>query len=560
MNYLAQMKGKLMKIFSFLRKPLKLYLYGTLLALLCTVTLIFALQYQTDKKTLADWLSNYTYVGTISPDVEKVAALSPLSEETKNMLKEADTIASLHSFQTYGARLSDGHLVPDQMMTLSQLQQRYFVQAKVTGVRGSETFGDFKYDRYSIEIVKEWGSSKIGDRGFFLHMLRLAEESAFAAGDEIFFTCGYYIDSYGFIKVVEFEFYTPAAYEVLMGVEPADIFTQNPYLVLEEGEGEAEIWKFMEETGLAPYYEKFTELGQNLAVRAVSDFYGLPKTATDRVYVTDGRGITQEDTGKKVCMISQNLANRNRYCIGDRITLKIADESYSLYGWENGNPMPEDALITSYGESEEYEIIGVYNQISRNDYDPFYYSHTDIFIPTIAKTEEIPLPYAFSFKVLGVDYDAFLAETLPDLEATGCIVKLADTGWQDVEDAYYAMEVRCGLMFCCAILAFVAAVMVFAILLFFHLRKEYGLMRLMGAYRHEACQVYIAAVTVIAVPALMISGIMGYVIVKYKMAAAIISNLAIFVMLPVALLMAICLVLFLLIAFSERGSVRKIIL
>lgn len=548
-----------MKIFSFMRKPLKPMLYGALLMLLCTVALIFSFQYQTDKQTLEDWLSNYTYIGTICPDVDSGALLTPIPEETWEQLKKSDTIHSIHSMQTYAAKLLDGHIVVDHMMTTSQLQQRYFVQAKIKSSMDWGSWGEYKYDRYSIEIVKEWGSNKIGNRGLFVNMLRLATEPSFEAGDEIFFTSGYQFKN-GFVIVVEFDFLTPAAFEALYGMPPADIYTQNPFLVLEEGEGEAEIKAFLEETGMMPYFEKFAQLDNNLAVRAISDFYALPKTATDRLYITDGRAITDKDAGKKVCMVSQNLATRNRYGLGDIVTLSVAEESYSLYGWENGNPMPDDELITSYAPGEEYEIIGIYNQIGRDAYDPLFYSHTDIFVPVEKVVVEQTLPYAFSFQVLGTDYDVFMAETLPALEQNGCIVKLADTGWQDVEDAYYAMEVRCNVMLWCAILSFIAAAIVFSVLMFLHLRKEYGLQRLMGAYRHEAYRVYLAAIAVVSLPALMISGMAGYAIVKYMLQNVIVENLLIFALVPAGLLAAICLLLFLLVAFCERGSLRKIIL
>lgn len=549
-----------MKIFSFMRKPLKPILYGALLALLCTVALIFTLQYRTDKQTLESWLHNYTYVGTICPDEERMAMLSPIPEEAFQIIEEAETICATHTMQTYAAKLLDGHMVVDNMMTMDQLQQRYFVHARIKSYMDwNSPWETYKFDRYSIEIVDEWGSQKIGNRGLFLNMTRLADEPAFHVGDEVFFTSGYLLNQ-GFVIVVEFDIYTPAAWEMLTGMEPLNLFMENPFLVLEEGEGEEEILAFLDETGMLPYYEKFAQIDNNLAVRAISDFYALPRTANDRVYVTDGRAITKEDAGKKVCMIHQNLMNRNRYGIGDTITLSVAEDSYSLYGWENGNPMPEDELITSYGEQETYEIIGFYNEIGRDPYDPLYYSYTDIFIPAEEESDEMPLPYAFSFKVAGVDYDAFVAETMPMLEATGCVVTLADTGWRDVEDAYYAMEVRCKLMFGCAVLSFIAAVVAFTVLLYLHLRKEYGLQRLMGAYRREACQVYLAAMIAVALPALAVSGVVSYLIVKNLLQSVMVESLLLFAMVPTMIFVAVLALLLLLIAISERGSLRNIII
>ena len=540
-----------MKIFSFMRKPLKPILYGILLTLLCTVSLIFFLQYQSDKDTLNSWLNNYAYVGTIYPDVEWNALLTPLPEETKDLLTKASTITSLHSMQTYAAKLLDGNIIVDHMMSLDQLQQHFFLEAKVTHYMDWGSSFDFKCDRYTIELIKEWCSNKVGTRSLHVNLYRHADEPAWEVGQEVFFISGYIFDGNA-VNVTEFELYTPTMWEMMMGQPPADVFGQNPYLLLGDGNDEQEILDFMEETGIAPFYEKFTQLEGNLTVRAIEDFYALPKTATDRIYITDGRALTKEDSGKKFCMISQNLANRNRYYLGDIVTLSIAEDSYSLYGWENGYPLPEDDIITSYTPGEAYEIVGIYNQIGRDSFDPLYYSHTDIFIPSENEPALASLPYALSFRVSGLNYDTFIMETLPELEATGCAVRLTDTGWQDVEDAYYAMELRSSVMFWCSVLTFLAAAIVFSLLLFFHLRMEYGLQRLMGAYPHEACQVYIAALTVIALPALVLSGIIGQVIAKSFLLSAL--------LLPLALLAAICFLLFLLLAMSERGSVRNIIL
>lgn len=73
-----------MEIFSFMRKPLKPLLYGTLLALLCTVALIFFLQYRIDRQTLDEWLSDYAYTGMLYPDIEGEALFTPLPEKTQS--------------------------------------------------------------------------------------------------------------------------------------------------------------------------------------------------------------------------------------------------------------------------------------------------------------------------------------------------------------------------------------------------------------------------------------------------------------------------------------------
>ena len=83
---------------------------------------------------------------------------------------------------------------------------------------------------------------------------------------------------------------------------------------------------------------------------------------------------------------------------------------------------------------------------------------------------------------------------------------------------------------------------------------------MLGAYCYEAGQVYLEAILAIAVPALILSGVLGYWIVNDVMQIMIVGNLTMFIVLPAGLLFAICFILFLLLVMSERGSIRKIIL
>lgn len=297
-------------------------------------------------------------------------------------------------------------------------------------------------------------------------------------------------------------------------------------------------------------------------MRTVAEFDELFNAARGRTYPAYGRALTAEDVGKKVCMINQNLMLRNRYMIGDTISLSIAQDSYRLEnGWQSGFPMPDDELIDSYGAAEEYEIVGIYYQVGRSSDDPLYYSDNDIFIPAQESTDALPLPYAFTFRVEGPAYDAFEAEVVPALEAADCSVRIADGGWDAVADTYYSMELRSTFMLCCAALTFLAAAVIFCLLLHHHLRREYGLQRLLGAYRREALRVYFAAVVSLVVPALLVAALAGQWIFKtlIREGATIGQDISV-LLLPTALGALICLLLPLLTAWSERGSLRRVIM
>lgn len=551
-----------MATFSFLRKPVKPLLYGMLLALLSCAALIFSLQYRLDRQALDDSLENYAFLGVAYPDIETNAMLSPLPESGEAILREADTVSSISTMRTCAAKLLNGATIPDYMMSMSQLNQRYFLQVRIYGTRSLTVnkSDPIHYDSYSFEVIKQWGAETVGNRGPQLLVIHLAEEPAWEIGQELFFNCGYSIDNNS-VAVTSFSFITPAAYEAMTGQTPDNVLDANPFFLLAEGQGDAEILQFMEETGILPYYEKYAELSNNITVRSIESMTELFNAAKGRLYVAYGRALTEDDAGKKVCMISQNLMLRNRYFVGDTITLSIAPESYSLGGWENGNPSPEDPLITTYAPSETYEIVGIYHQRARDTADPLYYSHNDILIPSETEADALPLPYAFTFRVTGPDYDEFQEKTVPALTEAGCAVRLIDNGWEDVADTFYAMEVRCKLMFWCAVLLFLIAAVTFALLLHRHLQKEYGLQRLLGAYRREACRIFFAATGVFAVPALALSGAAGQWIFNRFLRSEGASDMTLLILLlPAALLAAICLLLPLLTAFSERGSVRDIIM
>ena len=504
-----------MRTFSFLRRPWKLVLYGVLLVLLSAAGLILFLQYQLDAQALRESLQNYAYVGIISPDEGGQYLLKPTPAEGLELLRESDLVSDIQQVGTLAAKNTDGKIIPDYLMTTDQLQQCYYVQATVNFVISQQEFADRYFDSYALDIVKQWGADTIGGRGRpTISLLRMADEPGWEVGQQIFFVSNYQIDSNG-VNTGSFMVYSPgvvSAYNMADAQGDPDPRILHPYLLLEPDEGEAEILDFMEETGIKPLYDMHTQLEGNIAVHQIESFSMLPYAAKGRFQLVYGRELVPEDAGKKVCMISQNLMLRNRYVLGDKVSLSIAQESYiapddsGIGGWRSGNPMRGEELITSYAPPEEYEIIGIYHQLSRDDTDPLFFGHNDIFIPGSGSEETVP-SYMLSFRVNGPDHDAFQQQLLPLLQEKGCAVQLIDSGWEAVEETYYAMQTRRDLMLCSTITVLLAAIITFALLMLRHFRREFGLHRLLGAYKHEAIRVYFAAGVVIAAPALLIAAL-----------------------------------------------------
>ena len=277
---------------------------------------------------------------------------------------------------------------------------------------------------------------------------------------------------------------------------------ENRYILIPEGvDSESYIQEFLESTGLDVLLNRQLRNRNAATVRRTQDMSMIPMFAKDKAKIYEGRLLTPGDMGKKVCVISNGLSQRNRLSVGDTIRLSLADGSYILEnGWETGEHGDEDAALT-YGAFEEYEIVGIYTQAGRRTVNALHFTYNDIFIPAEeGMTAALQKPYTFSFKVPGPDYQNFLAEYEPVLTDAGYTLVVEDTGWDDVKESFYTMQTRRQLMLLCAGAAFAAAVLVFAILLNAHCRYEYGIRRLLGAKKGEALGIYGAVFACTAIP------------------------------------------------------------
>lgn len=237
---------------------MKLVLYGLLLALLCAAALIFFLQYRLDRAALLESREKYAYLGITYVGSGIEAQLTPLPEDAEQVLKTSESVDSVHVMGTYAGKLLDGHTLPTAMMTSSQLQQRFFIEATITGAFYAAEYPSAAYyfDSYVLGDLTQWGAQTVGSRAFQVMLLRMPDEARWEIGQRVFFIGSYVTDANG-INMTLASVKTPKAYAALYGEEPTDIFDQHPFVLLGEDEGEAEIWEFMEETGVAPYYNKY---------------------------------------------------------------------------------------------------------------------------------------------------------------------------------------------------------------------------------------------------------------------------------------------------------------
>lgn len=522
--------------FPFLRRPVKPVLYALLLALILTAALVFAWQYHLDGIILDHAIDTYAYVGTLARsdgqlldaeasrdkrdfegEVAQVggpAFLEELPEELIQWLSDSPYVSRIDSRQTQAALLgqhtrtkaeetAQTARIDDLMMSLGGTSY-YFLEATVETVAENiwRQDDEITVDTYRLRVDRMWSHPNFSQDTMMLEVWCLSSEPQFEVGQRIFLIGDYvYYGESGMPSDQMTSFDSPEQMRNWLDRYGYDrelsTVEKNRYTLIPDGvDSESYIQEFLASTGLDVLLEHQLRNQYAVTVRRTQDMTMIPLFAKDKAKTYEGRLLTPADAGKKVCVISNGLSQRNRLSVGDTISLSLADGSYTISGiehaegWETGEQGSEDAPLT-YGAYEEYEIVGIYTQAGRRMQNSLYFTYNDIFLPAESgSAAEIQKPYTFSFKVPGPDYQDFLAEFEPVLESCGYTLVMEDTGWDDVKESFYTMQTRRQFMLLCAGAAFAAAVLIFAILLSAHCRYEYGLRRLLGASKREALGIY----------------------------------------------------------------------
>lgn len=537
-----------MSKFPFLRRPVRLILYTALLALVTTAALIFAWQYKLDGVILDHAIDTYAYVGTVvrsdgevldsnldrdlvsmsgaePPEMGGPAFLEPIPEELVSWLEDSEHVVRIDSRRTQAALVGDytrgkaedtaqTQKVPDSMMNPTPTEY-FFLEGTVTMVTVSIVDDpDIDIDTYQVRVDKMWSDPDFTGERMVVEIWRHTSEEPLQEGQRIFMLGNQILmGSSGMPSDSQTTLDTPKWIQVWKGPEyELSVIEQNSLTIIPDGvDSESYIQALLESTGLDAYLERQLRSKYTVTIRRTQDMAMIPLFARGKAKAYEGRVLTPQDAGRKVCVISSTLSSRNRLNVGDTIELAVSDGCYTLRnelfgdGWESGNPSADDELL-AYGDYEEYEIVGIYSQKGRRTNNMFYFPHCDIFVPADADTKaETARPYTFSFRVPGPEYLDFLAEFEPVLEEAGYSLVIEDTGWDDVKESFYTMQTRRQLMLLCAAAAFMAAVVVFAVLLNAHCRYEYGLRRLMGANKREAAGIYGGVFLFTGVPGALIA-------------------------------------------------------
>lgn len=490
------------------RQPWKLLAVALFWFVLASASLLLALNCCVDALNLRYIEEYYASVGTVlweAPQREALAQdrsqLSVISEEAVHILEASKQVDKIQIQKIRSASIQG-------MPNLSSLfyMRDAGTLAILEGTAARDTYFKVEdippYDVLALENVTvrhahpDWSAERAKWEWTVVnYQMHEGEDSPFQVGSR-YLLMGYTALSYqtgltGDELAVLWKVYDPY---VTQDAYYTDVLYPHAIVPLPTDATEEDVDEILREIGWDAYLNQTELLSTVYTARIVSDMDLLMPSAEDGLLYTEGRGIRPDDAGKRVCVISHELAQKRELQVGDKLPIALADDAYDVVGFRKGVPMLGKLLTLPYGSAQEYEIIGTFHQ---ENYEPFknafQFSYNDIFIP-VAVNEPIAVdeayPYTLSFRVRGEDTDAFLDETAPKLESLGYSVRLFSSKWSRVESIYKTIRERQGGMVLASMAAMLAGCWIYTMLMSKLYLREFALRRLLGTPNRPSRRAY----------------------------------------------------------------------
>lgn len=478
-----------------LRKPYKILLCCLLNAALTVFAVFEGMQYTSSRAAVEEAMASRIYAGTIEPRTEGQERLDaastleePISEEALAILEESPWIASLRLRNTRAALFADGKKFP-----------AYGVQQYVAFV------GRISGKMYRRRGINFTAGTILDETGF------QAVPSVITAGDpdayptdvsesEGIIVCNYENEDcvipveqdavYFFFgkknirntfAVSDFTVYHADSADGIEAVLTRGALIPKDDPTLSDEEFGARV---IREFGLETVAARLDDAVSMIEVVEVDTPADLLAYYNGKLRVPRGRMIEKTDRGRAVCMVSPKLFSDLKLAVGAKLSLRLADTAYrtSSGGWR-GIPELEDLTVLDYGKARDYEVIGTFSHSGYPDYT--------IFIPKQGDVRDAPTDSRnMTFTLAKDDYEKFLFETEPLLNAAGYNVILVRPDYADLEAQFDALEQNGTSTVVTSCLALAAGLALTAGMLILFWRPEYTTQRILGAKRREAVGVY----------------------------------------------------------------------
>ena len=205
---------------------------------------------------------------------------------------------------------------------------------------------------------------------------------------------------------------------------------------------------------MADYYNVMNNKVYVYRTQALAD---LEEFHQEQLHLISGRLFTEEEaqSGAKVCVMTETLANASGLAVGDTVTLRTMNNT--------GLPAADCYWGTdSLANSDDYEIVGIVNY-----YEGLQYN---VYVPSVPASAQ-PEKYVYKLgqaTLKNGSADAFVEAVTPLLPARAT-VNVFDQGYQTVADS---LSVIRGASTALSAVAFVAAVVVLLFFAFLFVEKQ----------------------------------------------------------------------------------------
>lgn len=251
-----------------------------------------------------------------------------------------------------------------------------------------------------------------------------------------------------------------------------------------------DVMRLLDSLGLRYLADQGDLLLHSFTAHTTSDMRLILPVSQGRMYLSDGRFLTPGDRGARVCVISSLLAEKNNIRIGDTIDIALADDCYTIEGYQYGRAALGAEMNLPYNDASSYKVVGTYAYTDYSAYgQPHLYSHNDLFIPEglVSPREGEPVyPYSLSFRIAPDRLDDFYRNEKLMLESLGYQVQPLESAWNNVRGIYEEMSLRQMTLLSGACFFFVCGSILYILLLVRLNRREYALRKLLGAPESEA--------------------------------------------------------------------------
>ncbi|MFA5153101.1 MAG: hypothetical protein WC554_11110, partial [Clostridia bacterium] len=132
---------------------------------------------------------------------------------------------------------------------------------------------------------------------------------------------------------------------------------------------------------------------ESLKIVTVNDIKSIPLFSSGRAYITEGASFTEEDylSGRKLCLISEQLAKSNSIEVGDILDLKFWSNGYTLETGSTGASWSPNQYNpnSDFWNVGSYTVAGIYADGDAWDTQCCGFTPNTVFIPEASVSENV---------------------------------------------------------------------------------------------------------------------------------------------------------------------------